>query len=728
MRGIRSLPILGASGIISAMAFRFSALVLLASLAMPAAAADEYDKALAYYETRIDRPPLVHRLGGMRRLARTKDPRALKELARRYAKPRVPKEHERYLLAAVIGEHFTGPEHIERLWKLARAFKKDEHAWLWVNALGAAARHEGAASVTAAVLNPKLKPYLRAAALEALVAQRHPAALRLIPSLLGAKLPRKGVARVVLLESCAAVLLAHRDDTKRPAFQKAARAVVDLLAREEVPERTRLVIARYLARIYETNQVTTDHAIWRRAIVHEVTPTHAGASVVGRPRFYGIEAAGTRVAYLLDLSDSMLDPLTARELEDARSQESGSAAAEEGIDWRKVRNRFDLARAYLRRSLLALDPRVSFLVIAFGARAETFRSTKSLVRASRGAVAAAVKELDAIEARHGNTRQKRPHGTLRGTTNLHGALLRAYRAGPRKLIDGYEHVDPGVLMAGCDTIFVFSDGKPTKDDFDATDRFDGGTITLDREKGEVGKRAAGSANYFGPYVGVANLLTDLRRMNLFRKAEIHTVAMGEADTRLMRRVADLGLGRYRSIGMLGRGGKVNAWWLLGPYPAGDIKTWGQAEAPEKGVDLLGVMTIGAKRVRWKRVLTDRRDAIVNLEKELGPADGVAAYAYAEILVRKGGPARLHVAADDGVRVWLNDAVVHSKLVKQGLKFEEKIGKRGRKRKTVVAEKIDVTLRAGLNRILVKICDDKGAWRFCLRVTDLQDAPLSFLMK
>jgi hypothetical protein len=57
-----------------------------------------------------------------------------------------------------------------------------------------------------------------------------------------------------------------------------------------------------------------------------------------------------------------------------------------------------------------------------------------------------------------------------------------------------------------------------------------------------------SANFFGPYRRTENLLGDLRRLNLFRKAEIHTVSMGDADLYLMHRIAMLGLGKYRNLG------------------------------------------------------------------------------------------------------------------------------------------------------------------------------------
>ena len=676
-----------------------------------AVAEDSYASKLAYYEMNVDRPPLRKRVGAMNRLASTKDPRALKILARRYAKPRVPKVQERYLLSVVLGRHFSDPRHAPALWRLLHKHRKDEHAWLWRNALAAAVAAPDLQEVEDVILDARQAPFVRAAALEALGEKRLEPALRVCTKLLHPKLPKPGPARMALVPSCVAVLLAHREERETTAFRAVAALLVDLLPRDDVEPRTKLLLARFLARIYGVETITTDHPFWRQMLSATVAPVQPGGSVVGRPRFYGVEAAGSNVAYVLDMSDSMLEPLTPRELADARLHEPTPAEGVEGIEWDTIRSRFDLARAYLKSSLQALGADVRFVVVTFGDVARPLKSTKGLVKASRGVVKRVERELDGIKP--GSATGKRPHGTLLGDTNLHTALLRAFRAAPRSFLDEEEDVDPSALLKGCDTLFVFGDGKPTKDDFDAVDRFDGGKITADRETGETTTKAAGSANYFGPYVARGHLLDDLRRMNLFRKAEIHTVAIGEADSGLMRRMAELGLGRYRSIGMLGREGRINAWWLLGPFPAPDVGSWEKQEAPEQEVVLKRPVAIGEEKVHWKRVFTDHRKAYVNLNAHFETKDKVAAYAYAEVRVEEAGAARLKLGSDDGARVWVNGSLLFSHLKTR--RYDE------------AQDSIDIELKAGVNRILVKVCDDAGPWGFSVRLTDRQDRPLSFLM-
>ena len=674
----------------------------------PARGEDEaaYRSALAGYEDRIDRPPLATRLGGIRSLAATRDPRALGILGARYGKPRVPKDHERYLIAAALGRHFTDASHVEALEKLRRAHRKNEHAWLWYHAAGAEARGTDVSALLETIEGANARPFLRAALLERLAAQRRVEAVPFVASLNADSLPRKGLARTLLLESAASVLLALRDVPDAPGYADAARAVVDLLALDEVSERTKLVIARHLARTFRLDKVTTEHAFWRRMLASLEPVAGGGETVAGRPRFFGLEAAGSRVVYVIDLSDSMLDPLTEREKRDARGLDS------EGIEWPTIRSRFDLARAYLRQSLEGLSPDVRFMVIGFGDRAEPFRATKQLEKASRGNVTAALREL--ADLAPGRATRSRPHGTLRGATNLHGALLRAFQATTRGALDAYEHVSEQGLSDGCDTVFVFGDGRPNEDDFAATDRFDGGRITTDTETGASKEARAGSARYYGPYRAVGNLLEDVERMNLFRKAEIHTVAMGEADNDLMRRLAEIGLGRYRSIGFLGRAGHVNAWWIVGPYPAPDAKAWERKEAPEDAVALSLPTPVEDRPVYWRRVFTSHPAGFLNLDREFEPRDKVFAYAFARVFVEAETEARLVMGSDDGIRVWLNDAPVHTKFETRGYK--------------PLDDKVDVTLAQGWNRLLVKCCDVGGRWGFSVRVTRRDDEPLDFRME
>jgi len=204
------------------------------------------------------------------------------------------------------------------------------------------------------------------------------------------------------------------------------------------------------------------------------------------------------------------------------------------------------------------------MVIAFGDTARPLGATRNLVKASRGTVRSVIRELAKIKPT--SRTNLHPFGQLRGSTNIHGAFRLAFQATTSRELKSPAYVRRAGLERGCDTIFLLSDGKPTKDDFAADDRSSGGTVIVNPETGEKGP-GGGTASFRGPYVRTRYLLEDVARMNLFRKAEIHTVAMASADAPLMRGLAEQGLGDYSPIGLRAPGGRVGRWWTIGPFPA-----------------------------------------------------------------------------------------------------------------------------------------------------------------
>ena len=522
----------------------FRRLGLLLLVCLPLWGQDGYTKARKAFEAGMKRPPLGKRVGTIDKFAATRDPRALRLLRQRYDKPKFPKQHEQYLIAAAMGRHFGGLPFDAAQEAFSRKHKKDEHAWLWYQLMRGPARHPDARWVHDLALSGKARVYRRAAALEAMV-RSDKRALALVAKLLAPDARLKGAGRMLFPESAASILLANRRHLKSEEFQAAAQVLLAQLAETAgTPARTRLVIARRFARLLGVDKVTTRALYWRRLLGYEEVKNLKGPTVAARPRFFGLEATGDRIAYLIDLSDSMLEPLTALELADARKLTGGDA---EEIEWKKVKTRFDLARLFLARSLRALDPKVRLTVIGFGDDAQPLRATKGLVKATSGNVKAIIRELAGMRA--WGKDKLHPLGQLRGKTNIHAAFRHAFGAAKGKRgVGKLAFVEPAGLTDGCDTIFLLSDGKPTTDDFSASDHFSGGRITVNPETGETVDSAGGSALWFGPYRRRQYLVEDVQRMNLFRKAEIHCIGMAGADVRLLRDLAKLGLGRYRAVG------------------------------------------------------------------------------------------------------------------------------------------------------------------------------------
>ena len=662
-------------------------------IAAVVAAEDPFAKAEAVWERDINRPPLLFRLRAMRAIAKTGDPRAIRLLAARYQKPRLPKDHERYQLARVAGDYLKKPEHAQGLWAWASRHKHDEDSWLWFNAMGAEARNRDVKRLTDLVQG-KGNVFVRAATLEALGAAGSDHALDMIPGLL---------SHTLLAESCAGVLYARRSTLGSKRFRAAAEPVIELLSNDGVPDRTKLTIARRLAGVFGVETVSLNPLYWKQLLYYQDVKDLKGPTRAARPNFFGIEGTGKRIAYVIDMSDSMTKELTPVE----------KAAAEDALrldlDWGRIRSRFDLARACLVASLGTLTPDVSYVLIGFGKKARMLRSTKGLVKATRNTVAGSIRELRGIKP--GKRPAGRAFGTLWGETNLHAAMLLAYRLRGRKVDKSPEHVRN--FRTGIDTMFILSDGAPTDDDYGAIDKFGGGTVTTDRETKEKAKRGAGSAFYMGPYRSTDSLLRELDRLNLFRKVEVHCIAMGEASSELLRRLAERGLGRYRSMGRLSTDGFVRGWWIIGPFDAKKKETWADEEFPEKGIELKKEHAFDKRKARWKRVRANRK-GYVNLDSKFRPRTNVAAYAFAEIYVGAAQRATLHAGSDDGMRVWLNGKLVHSVLEK-------------RKHK-VSTDQVPVQLEAGVNRLLVKVCELNGAWGFSVRINDAQQNALSFVLR
>ncbi len=491
---------------------------------------DAFDAAHRAYEEAKRRPPLSKRLGGIRALAATGDPRALAILAERYEKPPFPRDHERYLIARMLGDHFRKPAVAPALWKWAATQREDADAWLRFCAAGG----EVGEAAEDLLASPRENPFHRAAVLMAWAAAGRDRLASIPRWLAEGLLPAKGFARGLLLEGMAALLVAQRAQLGKKPFEEAALALIDHLEAKETPERTRLVLARHFAKAFGTPTVATKAIFWKQMLAYQQVKDASGTTRAGAPRFFGIEGSGERIVFVLDLSDSMLEPLSPAER--AEAVRLGLPVGEQ------TRNRFDLARACLRDSLEGLARTVSFAVVGFGDHAATFRSTQEMTRATRGSVAAAVREL--MEFEPGKVKEGSAHGTLRGATNLHGGLRLAFQLTRKGRLAENEHTDAEAFLSGADTIFLLSDGQPTNDDFAANDAFAGGAMTKNTETGETMQDAPpGSASFYGPYRDAENLYRDVERMNLFRKVEFHCVALGDADGKLLRRLADLGLGR-----------------------------------------------------------------------------------------------------------------------------------------------------------------------------------------
>jgi HEAT repeat protein len=150
-------------------------------------------------------------------------------------------------------------------------------------------------------------------------------------------------------------------------------------------------------------------------------------------------------------------------------------------------------------------------------------------------------------------------------------------------------------------------------------------------------------------------------------------------------------------------GSIVAWMLSGPYKL-EGKTGAElfelVFAPEKAGSKADWRPVGQAGVT--------KTGLVGLDKILGGDERVA-YLKTQITSERDQEARLEIGTDDGVKVWLNDKVVHANNVIRGC--------------TPWEDKVKVTLNRGVNRLLLKVTQGGGEWSACCRLRTPDGAPL-----
>jgi hypothetical protein len=156
---------------------------------------------------------------------------------------------------------------------------------------------------------------------------------------------------------------------------------------------------------------------------------------------------------------------------------------------------------------------------------------------------------------------------------------------------------------------------------------------------------------------------------------------------------------------------ATAWRVVGPFPSPPVPGADSSPAldsafgPERrtgGSDAAGFVGLNGARVTWRLVSADA-DGRVRLTRVFSPRDWVLAYAEAFLYSPTARGGTLLLGADDGHVLWLNGQRVSTR--------------HGRHTSEVDDVAIPVELRAGWNRVLIKVANLDGGWAFQLRAAD-----------
>lgn len=213
------------------------------------------------------------------------------------------------------------------------------------------------------------------------------------------------------------------------------------------------------------------------------------------PTYFGLEVTSERVVFVIDVSMSMKTAIDVDKMKLAREAAlTGAAAAEnrdderfeETIEWWKIKDRLDLAKAQLMFVIKNLKPEQQFEVVSFSKSVTPWNGGR-LVKASAAAKAKAVQFVESLDVEE--------------DTAAGAALEFAFdMAGPGAADKNYR--------AGVDTIFFLSDGAPS-----------------DRNSDDI--------------------LAEVSAKNVLRKIKIHVVAILNFDVEFLRQLARRNGGTYK---------------------------------------------------------------------------------------------------------------------------------------------------------------------------------------
>ena len=148
---------------------------------------------------------------------------------------------------------------------------------------------------------------------------------------------------------------------------------------------------------------------------------------------------------------------------------------------------------------------------------------------------------------------------------------------------------------------------------------------------------------------------------------------------------------------------VMNWYLIGPFGKGD----NAKIDPSATVDFTQPM-IGRKGVKlaWQQQKSEHPQGVIDLQKLFGSEGDVFSFGIAEVQSPVERKAQLMVGSDDSLTVWLNG--------KQVYEFNDVRGW------SVDSGTIDITLKPGANRLIIKCGNGGGGWQFSVGVTEPGD--------
>ncbi|MCR4409595.1 MAG: DUF2961 domain-containing protein [Candidatus Saccharicenans sp.] len=145
------------------------------------------------------------------------------------------------------------------------------------------------------------------------------------------------------------------------------------------------------------------------------------------------------------------------------------------------------------------------------------------------------------------------------------------------------------------------------------------------------------------------------------------------------------------------------WYLIGPFDAPDMNNLTTVYPPEQDIKLnRSYQGKGGLPVAWKQVKAPA-SGYVALSQLVQPNEQAIAYGLTYLYSPEDREVVLLLGSDDGVRLWVNDNLVHTNPSYRGAYPDQ--------------DRVKVRLQAGWNKVLIKVLQGAGGWGYYLRIPD-----------
>lgn len=176
----------------------------------------------------------------------------------------------------------------------------------------------------------------------------------------------------------------------------------------------------------------------------------------------------------------------------------------------------------------------------------------------------------------------------------------------------------------------------------------------------------------------------------------------EAELRAFaRRSHDSPVSPEQMEGLRARAGFVCDWQIIGPFDNERGSGFDRSDPPEAGFDPDGSLAGKLHPVRWRRLPVAAQE-VIDLGSVMSPREQCSAYALTAIRVPEARELALRLGSDEGIKVWINDELVHTNDVRREIRLDQDV--------------IGVRLAAGWNKVLVKVTQRQDRWGFVFRLT------------